>query len=203
MIMKVLIITGGIGSGKSSACRFLEKTFGWPVYSADSRVKELYVTSPGLLDRIEAELGRKFRDDKGLFVPQALASIIFFEPDALEKVESLVFPELTRDFEKWKADRIGCSHVILESATILEKPSLRHLGDVTILIDAPVDVRLSRTIARDCVTEEHVRRRMDKQPLMNAISDGRIKAEVDYVVLNDSCEAKLHERLTKIAEKLL
>ena len=50
--MKVLIVTGGIGSGKSSACRFLEKEYGWPVYSADSKVKDLYVTSPSLLDSI-------------------------------------------------------------------------------------------------------------------------------------------------------
>ena len=200
--MKVLIVTGGIGSGKSSACRFLEKEYGWPVYCADSKVKELYVTSPSLLDSIEAELGGKFRDDNGVFTPQLLASVIFSDPQALRKVEDLVFPELTRDFETWKAEHADCSHLILESATILEKPALRHLGDVTVLIDAPVDVRLSRTSLRDGVTEKAVRSRMDKQPLMNNISEDKVKADVDYVVINDSTEVELQQKLMKIAEML-
>lgn len=200
--MKVLIVTGGIGSGKSSACGFLEKEYGWPVYSADSKVKDLYVTSPSLLDSIEAELGGRFRDDNGVFAPGMLASVIFSNTEALKTVEDLVFPELTRDFESWKAKHADCRYVILESATILEKPALRHLGDVTILIDAPVNIRMSRTCSRDGATEEAVSSRMDKQPLMNSISEGKIEADVDYVVLNDLTEAELQQKLRKIAGML-
>ena len=53
----ILILTGGIGSGKSVAAGMLNEMYGFPVYSADVRVKELYDECPGLLDNIEAELG--------------------------------------------------------------------------------------------------------------------------------------------------
>ena len=87
--MKVFVITGGIGSGKTSACRFLEKEFGWPVYYADERVKALYMDSPGLLDKIETSLCGRFRDEDGRFVPSLLASVIFGNREALEKVEAI------------------------------------------------------------------------------------------------------------------
>lgn len=201
--MTVLVITGGIGSGKTSACRFLEKEYGWPVYCADERVKGLYNSSPDLLDRIEVLLNRKFTDEEGRFVPSLLASVIFSDRESLEKVEGLVFPELTSDFDRWKSEHQGCSHVILESATILEKPSLRCLGDITVLIDAPVDERARRAASRDAATKESVLRRMDNQNLMNSISNGLVLADVDHVIINDSTEEELYSKLRIFAENLL
>ena len=42
--MKILVVTGGIGSGKSEVCRIISEVFGYPVYNADNRVKRLYDT---------------------------------------------------------------------------------------------------------------------------------------------------------------
>ena len=63
--MGVIIISGGIGSGKSTVCKILRDQFGWPVYEADNRVKELYLQHDGLLNDIESALGESFRDEKG------------------------------------------------------------------------------------------------------------------------------------------
>ena len=144
--MKVIVVTGGIGSGKSSACRFLEKEYGWPVYYADSKVKELYVKSPDLLDSIEKELDCRFRNDEGVFVPSLLAAVIFSDKTALDKVEALVFPQLMADFDQWKSV-YDSPYVILESATILEKPALKGVGDITVLVDAPLGIRAARAAA--------------------------------------------------------
>ena len=65
----ILIITGGIGGGKSVAAGMLNEIYGFPVYSADVRVKELYDECPGLLANIEAQLGCSLRDKDGSFVP--------------------------------------------------------------------------------------------------------------------------------------
>ena len=86
----ILIITGGIGGGKSVAAGMLNEIYGFPVYSADVRVKELYDECPGLLDNIEAQLGCSLRDKDGSFVPSLLAREIFSDSGALEKVETLV-----------------------------------------------------------------------------------------------------------------
>lgn len=200
--MKVVVVTGGIGSGKTAACRFLTREFGWPVYYADDRVKQLYVSSLGLLDAIEKELGGVFRDADGKFLPSELAKVIFEDTSALEKVESLVFPVLTDDFINWKNEQTNTQCVILESATILEKPQLRNLADVTVIIDAPADMRADRAAKRDKSTLENVRKRMKTQPLMNAISEGMTKASSDYVIMNDSDMDEFHDKLRMLAEKL-
>ena len=106
--MKVLVVSGGIGSGKSTVCRMLENDYGIPVYEADRRVKELYNECPSMLLRIEQMLGESFRNGDGVFQPSLMAARIFSDTDALQLVESVVFPVLTEDFARWKemhADR--------------------------------------------------------------------------------------------------
>lgn len=197
--MKVIVVTGGIGSGKSASCRFLNERFGWPVYNADKRVKDLYLTHPVLLDRVELALGKKIRDPGGSFSPSALAKEIFSDRKSLEMVEELVFPVLLDDFERWKSS-CGGSCVILESATILEKPLLKDSGDVVLVIDAPVAIRAARAAARDGISVDDVRLRMKNQPLMNGISEGLEVLPDVTVIMNDASEEKLYEKLLVWAE---
>ena len=200
--MKVVVVTGGIGSGKTAACSFLSGEFGWPVYCADERVKQLYVSSSGLLAAIERELDGIFRDEDGNFSPGELAKVIFDDASALAKVESLVFPVLTDDFMRWKNEQTDTQCVILESATILEKPQLKSLADVTVLIDAPVAVRAARAVLRDKASLANIQKRMQAQRLMNEISEGATKTYADFVIMNDSDLDELHENLRILAEKL-
>lgn len=200
--MKVVVITGGIGSGKSWACRYLSDRYGWPVYEADERVKQLYESHPSLLAEIESALGRGFRDGRNRFSPRLLSEVIFKDKTALERVEELVFPVLTQDFENWKSVHATSGVVIIESATILEKPQLAGLGDIYLLIDAPVDLRLSRAVSRDAASKEKIIQRMQAQKLMNDISYGKVKAPVDYVVFNDDSAEKFAAKLEELAAKI-
>ena len=198
--MKIIVVTGGIGSGKSVACRFLSTEFGWPIYCADKKVKELYVKSPSLLKSIEESLKMSFRDRDGKFYPASLAAVIFSDSRALEIVEGLVFPELIEDFVLWQSEHKDAACVVLESATILEKPQLKGIGDVVLLIDAPLEVRLSRTVERDRTDADSVQRRMEVQGLMNDVSAGLVPPPADVVVMNDSSVEELYDRLRKFVE---
>lgn len=200
--MKVIVVTGGIGSGKSTACRILNEMYGWPVYSADDRAKALYIESPTLLDDIESALGRSFRDSEGSFSPALLAGVIFSDRASLETVESLLFPLLKEDFMQWK-DRqgtVGC--VILESATILEKPQLKELGDFLLVVDAPKEVRAKRAADRDSVHVDKVLSRMLAQTLMNDVSDGVADVGADLMVLNDGSVEDLSGKLSVLGKLL-
>ena len=201
--MKVLVITGGIGSGKSMACEYLRNKHNLPVYEADLRVKELYASHPTLLSDIETVLDANLRLDGGLLNAQALAAIIFNDTDALAKVESLVFPVLLEDFEIWKKCHADCRFVILESATILEKPELKGVGDKILLIDAPLELRIARATSREGVSEERILQRMDRQTLMNDISSGKIKAPADHVIINDDTVESLMKNLDKFVQDTL
>lgn len=198
--MKVVVVTGGIGSGKSMACTYLNNRYGWPVYEADSRVKDLYACHATLLAEIETALGANLRRDDGRLDPQALSAIIFNDSDALALVESIVFPVLLDDFEMWKSRHADSLFVVLESATILEKPQLSGIGDYVILIDAPVNVRLDRAASRDKSSYERVKLRMASQEMMNKISDGILKAPVDRVVENVGSVDDLREKLDEFVE---
>ena len=197
----ILILTGGIGSGKSVAAGMLNEMYGFPVYSADVRVKELYDECPGLLDNIEAELGCSLRDKVGSFVPSLLAREIFSDSGALEKVESLVFPVLMHDFNKWVDEHPSSVH-IMESATVMEKEFFRGFGDLALLVTAPLEMRIKRAVHRDSSTEEQVRSRISKQKLMNdpSLLEGKTWLPFE-VIMNDGSTLDLREKLTDFVEK--
>lgn len=199
MMVSTVVITGGIGSGKSVVCSMLAE-MGVPVYDSDSRAKELYCVRPDILDRVCDVLGEDVRNGDGVLDRRKLASLIFSDPSRLEAVESVVHPALLDDFLLWKSAlsgnfagwRFACGpFVAFESAIILEKPFFRGFGDTIVLVDAPFDVRLARAYGRDGADRETVLSRMARQKLMNSISSGAVRPEVDYVIINDGDLASL------------
>ena len=121
----VILLSGGIGSGKSAVRRILEG-MGVPCYDADSAVKDFYKVPPErtatafgaesrperlgsggsqkpfLLPEVESALGQEFRRADGQFANKALAAVIFSDSGKLKTVENIVFPALVADFERWR-----------------------------------------------------------------------------------------------------
>ncbi len=187
-VMKLVLLTGGIGSGKSKVSAVFQAE-GIPVYFADTRAKELYLSVPGLLDNIEGALHCSLRDEAGGFDAKKMASIIFADKEKLEKVEALLFPTLVSDFKLFAARFANAPFVVMESATALEKEYFKGLADKIVLVNAPYKERLARACTRDGLSKEQVLTRMQHQKLMNAFSRGEAKPEdygVDFVINNDS-----------------
>ena len=202
MMKEVLVVTGGIGSGKSLVCRILKEKYGIPVYEADQRAKRLYVEVPAMLQEIESALGRRLRNDDGSFAPMILADVIFNDPKALCQVEDILFPVMKQDFAEW-AEGQDAEVVAFESATVLEKPQFDGFGDIVILVNAPLDVRTARAMSRDGASKERIQSRMNAQPLMNRLSQGEADPRVDHVIDNGSTEEDLIRNLTKFIEKYM
>jgi dephospho-CoA kinase len=202
-MMRILVVTGGIGSGKSKVCAILEEVYGFPVYNADSKVKGLYESDPEVLDSIEEALGQSFRTEDGKFSPSLLAGRIFSDEEDLVKVEQLVFPALVRDFKAWQAKAGNHDFIVFESATILEKEQFKGFGDVVMLVDAPIRLRLERACRRDSSSEDKVLARMSKQKLMNEFSEGIALPEVDVVIANTGDVEELKVKVTECIDTLL
>jgi dephospho-CoA kinase len=200
--MKVLAVTGGIGSGKSEVCRILADKGLTLQYNADSRAKALYVESPGLLCRIEASLGCRFRDEEGNFIPSRLAAVIFKDDGALEKVEALLFPEMIRDFHKVMEAAAEDQIVVFESATFLEKKQFDGFADIVLLVDAPFAMRLERACRRDGASKEAIMARMKSQRLMNELSEGHKDPRIDYTLLNISSRQELEQKVQDILSQI-
>ena len=197
--MKTVILTGGIGSGKSAVCACL-RAQGVPVYDSDSRTKSLYDRDPALVGQLEAVLGTGLRAADGRLDRRKLAGIIFSDPAKKEAVEAVVHPAVLADFRRWKRWQRpkGWTYgpvpfVVLESAIILSCPVFDGIGDRTVLVDADEEVRLARAVARDGSDPEAVLRRIRQQTFdrsrVDAIlrNDGSLEdlpAETDRVFLN-------------------
>lgn len=198
----VLVVTGGIGSGKSEVCRILMDMGYVHQYNADSRAKALYEEHPTLLGDIEASLGCSLRDENGRFQPSRLAAVIFSDRTALEIVESHLFPALKEDFFSF-AGKCGEGVVVFESATVLEKTQFDGFGDKIILVDAPFETRLERACRRDGADREKVLARMQNQKLMNDLSDGSEDSRIDCKIMNDSTFEELVSRTKNAINSLI
>ena len=161
--MKTVIVTGGIGSGKSAVCALLGER-GIPIYDSDERAKALYGEDPALLPALESALGVPLRDGDGHLDRKALAALIFRDPSARETVEALLYPALLEHFKAWRAAQEGAPFVVLESAVILSKPQFDGLADAVVWVEASPRTRLQRAMERDGASEADIRRRMDAQP---------------------------------------
>ena len=197
--MKTVILTGGMGSGKSAVGALL-KARGVPVYDSDSRTKTLYDRDPALVGLLETALGVGLRTAEGHLDRAKLAALIFSDPARKAALEAVVHPAVLQDFRRWKRWQRpkGWTYgpvpfVVLESAIILSCPVFDGVGDRTVLVDAPVEVRFARAVSRDGSDPESALRRIRSQQfdlarvdavLLNDASLDALAAETDRVFLN-------------------
>ena len=176
--MKTLLLTGGIGSGKSAVAACLEAR-GIPVYDSDSRAKLLYDSD--LIDSLEAALGVCLRRDSR-FSPAALSAAVFSSPEALSKVESLVHPAVLKDFLRWR-DARDAAVVAFESAIAMSKPLFDGLWDAVLMVTAPLPTRVERVMRRSGLTREPVMARIAAQQFDIMKADAVINNDLDIETL--------------------
>lgn len=190
----VLVITGGIGAGKSYVSRIFERK-GIPVYDSDSRTKALYDTDEALLASLCSIIGSDIVNE-GVLDKALMASRIFSDKSLLEEVESVVFPSVIRDFMSWKSAFEGkVPFVIMESAIFLMKPILAPVADKVLYVDAPLDVRVSRVMARDSVSADAVRTRIANQADLSGKADWVIDTVVEHDFLEDRVDFIISEMI--------
>lgn len=175
-------ITGGIGSGKSVVATLLQ-LHGIPVYKADDESKRLLAHSPRIRQQLTALFGPAIYTPEGIN-RQLLASRIFSNPEELESVNTIVHPAVKDDFLAW-ADQQDSQACAIESAILFES-GFDRIVDVSLLIYAPLDLRIERALQRDGVPREEILRRISNQ-----IPDEIKKERADYVIGNDGCQALL------------
>jgi dephospho-CoA kinase len=153
-------ITGGIGSGKSTVCQFF-RTIGIPVFEADSEAKKLINNSDSIRSQLKALFGKDIYLPDQTIDRKKLAAFIFNSPPLLQKVNTIVHPEVRNYFFKW-CEQQHTPYIVHEAAILFES-GFYAMMDYTILITAPEAIRIQRVIARENTDAESVRARMEKQ----------------------------------------
>jgi len=191
-------ITGGIGSGKSTAAKVFE-VLGIPVYYADEAAKRLMNEDAHLKEKIQQQFGKDVYTNGELNRKQ-LASLVFNAPEKLEELNALVHPATLADAAVWMK-RQSSPYSIKEAAIIFESGAHEEL-DLVIGVYAPAPLRILRAMQRDNISREEVMARMDKQ------MDEEIKMRLcDFIIKNDEQEMllpqviSLHEKLIALSKK--
>ena len=190
--MKLIGLTGGIGSGKSTVAAVFS-AMQIPVYESDARAKELMNHDPELIKGIIGLLGQEAYTPDGQLNRSRIASQVFTDPSLLQQLNSLVHPAVARDVHRWmeKEEIKSAPYVIKESAILFEEHLTANL-DAVILVIAPEALRINRVIDRDHVTEEQVRERIRHQ-----WPDAQKIPLADYIIYNDG-HRSLIEQVTDI-----
>ena len=186
-------ITGGIGSGKTTACRIFE-LLGVPVYYADTQAKQLMDTDRELKAALEADFGKDIYE-AGLLNRSKLSGLIFNNKTLLEKVNSMVHPAVARDFSQW-CELQTAPYVMKETAILYESGLVSEFQKI-ILVTAPDSLRIERVCQRDAVDPQAVRVRMENQ-----WTDEEKLALADFVIYNDN-EHMMTPQVMKIHRELL
>lgn len=187
-------ITGGIGSGKSLVCRAFNK-LGVYIFHSDDIAKNIINTDSGVRAGLTDFFGTKIFDNNKMVDRQVLASIIFSDVHALEKINNLVHPKLAQAFESWLENKLHCKYILKEAAIMFESNSYKIL-DKIICVTAPVEERINRVINRDKTTREDIIKRINMQ-----MDDSERIKKSDYIIINDG-KTKILSQIIKIHNHL-
>ncbi len=170
-------LTGGIGSGKSTVSGLLQAR-GAVIIDADAIVRE--VQQPG--SPVLAELAQKFGPDvlaqDGSLDRQAVANIVFTDPDALKSLNAIVHPAVGREMnQRMIAQRASNNVVILDIPLLTENPREGLQG--RIVVDIPVELQVQRLTSFRGFDEADARARISRQATRQERLD-----KADFVVDN-------------------
>lgn len=177
--MKIIGLTGGIGSGKSYVAQRL-RAMGYAVIDADAVSREIYTPGGECLREVTRAFGDGVLNSDGALDRGALAAIVFADPAALAKLNSIAHAYIR---EKMEA-QIAAFTKNGEKGIILDAPQLFEAGinercDAVIAVIAPMEQRLARIAERGGISQADARARIAAQH-----DDGFFRENADYVIDN-------------------
>jgi dephospho-CoA kinase len=189
-------VTGGVGSGKSTVAKILEKR-GARVLDADAIVHELY-RGGSLVDAIAQAFGPETRTASGAVDRAKLGEIVFREPQRRRQLEQLVHPEVRarvqREIDSLRRQGFA-GMVVVDAALLVETPHPYPL-DALAVVAAPREARLARLEARG-MSRDEAERRMKAQT-----TDEEKERRADLILRNDGTIEDLEARIDKMLRAL-
>ena len=190
--MLVVGLTGGIGSGKTTVAKLLEKQ-GIPVYYSDDRAKLLMQNSDEIRRELKAEFGEEVYNSDGLN-REYLAKIVFGDKSRLKTLNSIVHPVVANDFKDWINSQE--SEIVVKEAAILFESGAFKTCDITVTVYTDVEERIERVQKRDGVNRDQVLSRINNQ-----WTDKQRNEKADIIIKNNDVDPTV-ENVGKLVEKL-
>lgn len=189
---KIIGLTGGIGSGKTTIGNFFQE-LGIPVYVADDEGRKI-TDLPEVIRQIQAVFGDAVIEN-GMVNRKKLSEIVFNDEKKLAQLNEIIHPAVKAHFANWIKKYTDSPFVIRESAILFESGSATDC-DYIITVTAPLENRIERVVQRDQSSRSAVMSR-----IANQMTDEERISKSDFVIENTACdEAK--KQAVKILKKL-
>jgi dephospho-CoA kinase len=184
-------LTGGIGSGKSTASSILAK-LGSYIFDADTEAKLILEKNKNVQDNIIKEFGSDILDHDGLIDNKKLAKGAFQDEDHQIILNSIIHPfvfsALDKQFDKISKQNKHASFIV-DGALIFESSMDQHL-DIVLLIASSLKFRIARALSRGTLSREDIIRRNELQ-----WTDEDKATSADYTIYNNGTEKELKEKI--------
>ena len=194
--MKIIGITGGIASGKSTASSYLKDKYKAYIFDADKEAKEL-LQSTFVIDKIQKTFP-KLKDLTTL----SIAKEVFKSSESQKKINNIIHPIIgDLILERINENFFLYNLFVIDAALIIESGVFeqhRKNGARLILVIADEELRLKRALGRADLTKETIKDRMQLQ-----MKDNEKIKQSDYVIENNSTEFELFNKIDQIIEKII
>jgi dephospho-CoA kinase len=198
--MKVIALTGGVASGKSTVARFLRE-LGAEVLDADQVAREVVAPGQPALSEIAAAFGEEYLLPDGSLNRIGLGDLVFSDPEARAKLNALVHPRVRARLREAR-ERIARERpdtvLVLDIPLLFETPVSDYDGLDVIVVYASHETQIARLRARDALTRDQASSRLSAQmPLAEKLPRAR------WVIRNDGPVADTRDQVAKVWEEVL
>jgi len=197
--MMRVALTGGIGTGKSTASKILNE-LGAFIFDADKEGKNILKNNETVQSELIAEFGTDIMSGDEKIDNNKLARIAFQDQDHQLRLNSIIHPYVFQEIDKNFDDVLEKSAYdifVVDAALIYESGADTHM-DYIIVITALLKVRMERALQRETLTRDEILKRIDLQwPEEEKI------ALADFVIHNDSTEEEFRDSITDIYNQLV
>ena len=192
-------LTGGLGSGKSTASKFFN-SLGAFILDADNAAKKLIESGKKVKNELIKEFGTDIMDANSNVDKKKLARIAFQDEDHQQRLNYVVHPHIHNAIDKSFNEILDQNNhklFIVDAALIYESGYDAHL-DYVIVVTAQLKHRMERALNRNTLTREEILKRIDFQwPEEDKTS------LADFVIHNDGTEAELNDQIVELFKKLV
>jgi dephospho-CoA kinase len=195
--MRVIGLTGGIGTGKSTVAQFMAD-LGARSLDLDRTGHEV-LRDPTILKDLVQAFGDGILDVEGQVDRAKLGPLVFTDPEELQRLTGITHPAIDARVGAYieEARRDGVQVVVLEAAALMESGRSWQVDEVWVTV-APVEVVVARVSARSGMTADEVRERIDNQ-----MSNDEHASFADVVIDTDCSLEELRERVRAVWNELL
>jgi dephospho-CoA kinase len=178
-------VTGGIGSGKSTFCKFLQEE-GVEVIYADQLSKELLDNDMNVKKKVEKAFGKEAYKE-GKADKKYLAEKVFSDPEKLERLNNILHPVVIKKiFERMEKSE----GIIAVEAALIYEADMEEMFDYVILVTANDEVKIERGVKGGRFTKEEFYRRSENQ-----IKDEEKMKRADFIFINEGEEKDLKDKV--------